>query len=155
MDSNDSEKLSRSHKPTPSPLYSPDIQLQLKQFSLPSLHGRGMYLQSSRVLRLAFVALHSHPSVAVKSVRYEQRTRDLRVSLIVNGVNRLTNELSEWDVLFRYAFNDSGLIHIHEVMRISPPPTTSAVEGLRAVLARLIQHREAVAYERVKDAGKF
>lgn len=131
------------------PLYAPDVQLQLRQFALPSLHGRGLYLRSSGALRLAFIALHSHPAVTLKSVRYEQRNRDLRIALLVGGVNRLTNELSEWDVLFRYAFNDAGLIDIHEVMRISPPPTSSAVEGLRAALMKLIQHRNAVACEDV------
>ena len=39
--------------------------------------------------------------------------------------------------LFRYTFNDHGLIEVHEVLRINPPPTASAIEGLKVVWARL------------------
>ncbi|EOR00047.1 hypothetical protein J056_001276 [Wallemia ichthyophaga EXF-994] len=126
--------------PNGAPLYSPHVQLRLRQFSLPSLRGRGVYMRSAGVLRVVFVALHADTSVVVKGVSLHDH-RHVHMGLIVNGTNRLTQQRYEWDVLFRYAFDEAGLVSTHEVLRIHPPPTTSVVEGLRAVLAGLIRER--------------
>ncbi|TIB75969.1 hypothetical protein E3Q23_02088 [Wallemia mellicola] len=131
-------------------IYAPNVALYLPNFHTlhpPPLKGRAVYLRSASLLRLAFVALHSDAAVTLKSTHYYEG--DLRISLMVSSINRLTRELSEWDSsLFRYTFDNAGLIDVHEVLRINPPPTSSAIEGLRAVWMRL-QHKpeEAVLFD--------
>lgn len=72
------------------------LHLPHASINLPPLRGRALYLRSATLLRLAFLALHSDAQVTLNSTRYFQR--ELRISLIVNSRNRLTGELSEWDV---------------------------------------------------------
>ncbi|CAO1614649.1 unnamed protein product [Sympodiomycopsis kandeliae] len=120
---------------------------------LITFSGRTLYFASAHVLRHALFALFSETKVSIENIKLhrenesssssqesssQRRTATLVARLTFSGAVRVTHQVHDYTVIFRYRFDeDSGQIIEHKVERIEPAPGKKIWMGLSHAFARL------------------
>ncbi|CAO1638116.1 unnamed protein product [Parajaminaea phylloscopi] len=135
--------------------------------TLVTFSGRTMYFGSAHILRHALSALFSSTNICIERAHLQRghdeahahdgsvgtaatqssqsqagipsrRQATLVLRLTFSGVVRVTQQMHEYTVIFRYQFDpDTGMIIEHKVDRIEPAPGKKIWAGLSAAFARL------------------
>lgn len=149
-----------------SPVYHPNIVFKFRpptteaqegssspapsQNTLIKFSGRTPYFASAYVLRHALSALFSETRVTLESIKLHRdsansgaqadssRPATLLLRITFSGSVRVTQQIHDYTVIFRYRFDeDTGMIIEHKVERIEPAPGKKIWAGLTAAFARL------------------
>ncbi|PWN27836.1 protoheme IX farnesyltransferase [Jaminaea rosea] len=159
------------------PVYHPNIVFKFRppSASLPNdsgsadaglvtFSGRAMYFGSAHVLRMALSALFSQTSINLERAHLNKpgdgctagrEDASLVLRMTFNGVVRVTQQVHEYTVVFKYRFDpETGMIVQHTVDRIEPAPGKKIYAGLAAAFARLAGLQPGVA-EGVRNPAPY